>query len=97
MKPVIWSDYAILSVQDIYNYIYIQSPQNADLVIDTLFDLGDKLNFFPEKFPKEPLFNSEDIRFFPKWNFKIVYRIESHRIYILDVFLTQQNLNKSIF
>lgn len=91
MKPVIWSENAIASIQDIYDYIYTQSPQNADLVIDTLFDLGDKLNLFPEKNPIEPLFNLKDIRFFPKWNFKIVYRIELNRIYILDIFSTQQN------
>jgi len=53
--------------------------------------LGDKLNLFPEKNPIEPLFNLKDIRFFPKWNFKIVYRIEENRIYILDVFSTSNN------
>ena len=94
MKPVIWSPKAISSIQDVYDYIYIQSPQNADLVVETLFDLGHKLNVFPEKNPIEPLFTSKEIRFFPKWNFKIVYRIEETRIHILDVFSTQQNPSK---
>ena len=91
MKTVVWSANAIESIQNSYNYIYLQSPKNADLVVETLFDLGDKLNLFPEKNPIEPLFNLKDIRFFPKWNFKIVYRIEENRIYILDVFSTSQN------
>ena len=91
MKPVYWSKESLISIQDIYDYIYKESPQNADLVIDTLFDLGDNLNIIPEKNPIEPLFNSEYIRFFPKWNFKIIYRIESERIYILDIFSTRQN------
>jgi len=91
MKLVIWSPNAIASIQDIYDYIYAQSPKNASLVIDTLFDLGDKLNIFPEKNPLEPLFDTEEIRFFPKWNFKIVYKIERNRIYILDIFSTLQN------
>ena len=77
MKPAIWSPNAIVSIQHIYDYIYKQSPQNASLVIKILFDLGDKLTVFPEKNPIEPLFISNDIRFSPKWNFKIVYRIES--------------------
>lgn len=81
-------------MQSIYDYIFDQSPQNADLVIDTLFDLGGNLNIFPEKNPKEPLYNSENIRFFPKWNFKIIYRIEEKRIYILDVFSTLQKYKK---
>ena len=84
MKVVEWSEESIFSMQSIYDYIFEESPQNADLVIDTLFDLGGKLNIFPEKNPKEPLYNSEEIRFFPKWNYKIVYRIEENRIFILD-------------
>lgn len=91
MKPVVWSVNAIQSIQNSYDYIYSQSPKNADLVVKTLFDLGEKLNLFPEKNPIEPLFNSKDIRFFPKWNFKIVYRIEKSRIYILDIFSVSQN------
>jgi toxin ParE1/3/4 len=46
---------------NLYDYIFGENPQNADLVVDTLFDLGEKLNIFPEKNPKEPLFNSEKI------------------------------------
>lgn len=94
MKPLEWSEEAIFSMQSIYDYIFEQSPQSADLVVDTLFDLGEKLNIFPEKNPREPLFNSEKIRFFPKWNYKIVYRIEKDRIYILDVFSTLQNYHR---
>nr|WP_315149225.1 type II toxin-antitoxin system RelE/ParE family toxin [uncultured Flavobacterium sp.] len=94
MKLVEWSEDAVFSIQSIYDYIFEESPQNADLVVDTLFDLGEKLNVFPEKNPKEPLFNSEKIRFFPKWNYKIVYRIEENRIFILDVFSTLQDCRK---
>ena len=88
MKPVEWSEDSIFSMQSIYDYIFAESPQNADLVIDALFDLGGKLNIFPEKNPREPLYNSDKIRFFPKWNYKIIYRIEENRIYILDIFST---------
>jgi plasmid stabilization system protein ParE len=94
MKLVEWSEDSIFSMQSIYDYIFEESPQNVDLVIDTLFDLGGKLNIFPEKNPKEPLYNSEEIRFFPKWNYKIIYRIEKNRIYILDIFSTLQDYRK---
>jgi toxin ParE1/3/4 len=94
MKPVIWSKESIISIQDIYNYISSESEQNANMVIDTLFNIGEKLNILPEKNPVEPLFDSDLIRFFPKWNYKIVYRIETDRIYILDIFSTRQNPKK---
>ncbi len=48
MKPVEWSEDSIFSMQSIYDYIFEGSPQNADFVVDTLFDLGEKLNIFPE-------------------------------------------------
>lgn len=60
MKPVIWSKNAIESIQNSYDYIYTKSPQNADLVVNTLFDLGDNLNLFPDKNPIEPLFNLKE-------------------------------------
>ena len=69
MKPVVWSANAIESIQNSYNHIYLQSPKNADLVVETLFDLGDKLNLFPEKNPIEPLFNLKEIRFLSKMEF----------------------------
>jgi toxin ParE1/3/4 len=87
MKVVEWSEDSIFSMQSIYDYIFEESPQNADLVVDTLFDLGEKLNIFPEKNPKEPLYNSDKIRFFPKWNYKIVYRIEKIEFTYLMFFL----------
>ncbi|TRX02246.1 type II toxin-antitoxin system RelE/ParE family toxin [Flavobacterium gawalongense] len=96
MKPVIWSNESIKSIQDIYDFIFFDSPQNAELVINTLFEIGENLNIFPEKNPIEPLFNSKMIRFFPKWNYKIVYRIEVERIYILDIFSTRRNPKKFI-
>lgn len=93
MKSVVWSKDAINSIQHIYDYIHSKSPQNAEMVIETLFKIGEELAILPEKNPIDPIFNSESIRFFPKWNFKIVYKIESSRIFIIDVFSTRQNLS----
>ncbi|WP_255580336.1 hypothetical protein [Flavobacterium sp. UMI-01] len=41
MKTVIWSPNSIESIQNIYNFIFTQSPQNAELVIETLFNIGE--------------------------------------------------------
>ena len=92
MRSVIWSEDAIGSLQNIYDYIFLKSPQNAEMVVDTLFKVGDELTIFPEKNPVDTIFKDENIRFFPKWNFKIVYKIEPDRIFIIDVFSTRQNL-----
>lgn len=91
MRSVIWSEDAIGSLQHIYDFIYSNSPQNAEMVLETLFTIGEELSEFPEKNPIDPIFKSENIRFFPKWNFKIVYRIEPTRIFVIDIFSTRQS------
>lgn len=87
---IIWSTQAKLQLQDIYDYVYSKSPQNAEMVIIELTDLGENLEIMPYKNPKESTFNNENIRFVPKWNYKIVYRIDPIDIIILSVFNTSQ-------
>jgi toxin ParE1/3/4 len=91
MKSVLWSKASLDSLETIYNFISENSPQNAEMVVDTLLNLGDDLAKFPEKNPREPLYNDESIRYFPKWNFKIVYRIEENRILIINIYSTKMN------
>ena len=68
MKSVEWSYDAVKSLQYIYDYIYLKSPQNTEMVIETLLTVGEQLNQFPEKNPIDPIFKNDKIRFFPKWN-----------------------------
>ncbi|TXI62270.1 MAG: type II toxin-antitoxin system RelE/ParE family toxin [Flavobacterium sp.] len=91
MKSVFWSKASLDSLETIHNFIFQNSPQNAEKVVETLLNLGDDLAKFPHKNPKEPLFNDETIRYFPKWNFKIVYRIEENRILIINIYSTKMN------
>ena len=91
MKSVVWSKASLDSLETIYNFIFENSPQNAEMVVDALLNLGDDLAKFPERNPREPLFNDDTIRYFPKWNFKIVYRIEENRILIINIYSTKMN------
>ena len=58
---IVWEKRAKEDLQDIYDYIFLDSPQNAEKVVATLLDLGDGLAIFPERNPKEPLFNDDTI------------------------------------
>lgn len=90
MKPVVWSEESYVSLQLIYDYIFKDSPQNAEKVVNTMLNLGDSLNIHPEKYPIDPVFKDSSIRFFPKWNFKIVYKIEKQRIFIINIYSTRK-------
>lgn len=89
-----WRDKAIQELQAIYDYIYEQSPQNAERVINTLLDTGNSLGDFPYKFRKEPTINQNNIRYVSKWSYKIIYRIEKGVIIIVRVFDSRQNPTK---
>ena len=93
---IIWTTQAKLQLKDIYDYIYTRSPQNADLVINELTDLCENFSNMPYKNPKEIILNKENIRFAPKWNYKIVYRIDDFDIIILSIFNTSQGFIKII-
>ena len=89
-----WHIRAMEDLNDNINYITKQSPKNAKKVLDTLTKLTDNLIVFPFAYPKEPIFNKDNIRFIVKWSFKIIYRIDKDVIYILRVFNTNQHSKK---
>jgi len=56
-----------------------------------LIELSNTLVLFPYKYPKEPVYNKNNIRFLTKWSYKIIYRIETDKIIILRIFNTNQH------
>lgn len=88
---IVWESRAQQELQDIYDYIFINSPQNAENVITELVSIAESLSIMPFKHPKELYFNDENIRFVPKWSYKIIYLIGDIDITILSVFNTSQN------
>ncbi len=91
---VVWRKKASDELEVIYKYIKKESPQNAILVFNGIYDLAVSLSDFPYKFPIEPLINLEKVRYAVIWSFKIIYTIEEESIVILRVFNTKQNPKK---
>ena len=87
---IFWDSRAAQELQDIYDYIFLNSPQNAENVINELVAISESIPNMPFKYPKEPYFNDENIRFVPKWSYKIIYLIRGVDITILSIFNTSQ-------
>jgi plasmid stabilization system protein ParE len=49
-SKVIWLPEAVNSLQNIYNYIWEQSPLNAEKFLIQLIDFGEALGKFPSKY-----------------------------------------------
>lgn len=91
---VVWRKKASSELEAIYKFINKESPQNAVLVFNGIYDLAVSLPDFPYKFPKEPIINMEKVRFAVIWSYKIIYSVENDCILILRVFNTIQNPKK---
>ena len=91
---VLWRKKAYNELEAIYKYIKKESPQNAVLVFNGIYDLATSLPDFPYIFPIEPLINIEKVRCAVIWSFKIIYVVEKDSIVILRVFNTKQNPKK---
>ncbi|PCI09549.1 MAG: hypothetical protein COB73_05315 [Flavobacteriaceae bacterium] len=91
---IIWIAKATQDLNNHIAYISEQSPQNALTVLNAILNLSKTLGDMPYKYPKEPIYNQENIRFVSKWSFKIIYRIAENKIYILGVFSTYQHPEK---
>jgi len=91
---IIWRKKAYDSLEAIYNYIKLDSPQNAVMVFNKIYDLSQSLSVFPQKYPVDPSFNNPNIRFVVVWSYKITYIIETKSIVILKVFDMRQHPKK---
>ncbi|RTZ05191.1 type II toxin-antitoxin system RelE/ParE family toxin [Flavobacterium bomense] len=91
---VLWSKKASNELEAIYKYIKKESPQNAILVFNEIYDLANSLPNFPYKFPVEPIINIQKVRFVVIWSFKIIYSVEKESVVVLRIFNTKQNPKK---
>lgn len=92
---ILWRKKASDDLKGIYDYISEDSPQNAVMVFNKIYELVNSLVVFPEKYPVEPTLNNPDVRFAVIWNFKIIYTSKNNTIYILRIFNTKRNPKKT--
>ena len=93
---VIWTIKAIVSLQNLHNFIKTESPESAKKVITALVSLGNTLSTLPYRFPLEPnlIDEPEKFRFVVKWNYKLIYTIEDDQVMIVEVFDTRRDPSK---
>jgi plasmid stabilization system protein ParE len=96
--PIRWDKLAKESLDDIYEYIRKESPQNARKVKKALVKLVSTLNHFPEKYSREEFLEDEpeNYRSVSKWSYKIIYEVTEDAIIIADIFHVKQHPIKII-
>lgn len=82
---VVWSNNAKAELKKAYEYIALDSLQNAQMIRDTLIDLTIELSKHPEKHPVDKYKKDNDgtWRAFEKYHYRISYCILKNQIRIV--------------
>ena len=91
---VAWSYVALGNLIEANKYISIENPEAARKAIKDINETRDKIKEFPEKGRIVPEFRRNNIREVFCFEYRIIYRIESRRIFILTVRHIKRRLKK---
>jgi toxin ParE1/3/4 len=93
MEKIIWTEQARDDLKIIYEYIYKDSPKYADITIDNIIQITERLKIFPYSGRVVPELRNEYIREIIYGNYRIIYHIVSDKVYILTVYHSTMQLN----
>jgi len=91
---VAWSYVALGNLIEANKYISSENPEAARKVINDIYDTGNKIKEFPEKGRIVPEIRRNNVREVFCLEYRIIYRIETRRIFILTVRHMKQRLKK---
>ena len=82
---VVWTERALLRLQQIQDYIAEDQPKNTQGWITRLFDLGDSLSDQPHRGRPVPEYPNAEVREVREGDYRIIYRLHAGRVEILTV------------
>ncbi len=87
-----WSPLAVERLEDIYEYIAIDNNSAAQKMVNNIFKKVETLSKNPKRGRKVPEANREGIREVFEGEYRIIYRVESKKIFILTIRNFKQQL-----
>ncbi len=94
MAQIIWTEPALLDLNEIAEYIALDNPGAAGQLVKKIFTKTDRLEEFPESGRKPPELKKtryKDIIVVPC---RIFYRTEQDKVYIVYVLRSERQLRK---
>jgi len=89
---IIWSQLALSRIKEIARYIAQDKPKAADKWVDRIFGKVEILSQFPEMGRQVPEINNTNVRELIYGNYRIIYRCDKNKVFILTVRHGQQIL-----
>ena len=94
MAQIIWTEPALLDLNEIAEYIALDKAGAASQLVQTIFSTTERLEQFPESGRKPPELKKSRYREIIVDPCRIFYRIEQEKIYILYVMRSERKLRK---
>jgi toxin ParE1/3/4 len=94
MAQIIWTEPALLNLNEIAEYIALDKPGAASHLVQAIFSKTERLEEFPESGRKPPELNKSRYKELIVGPCRIFYRIEKNKVYILYVMRSERKLRK---
>ena len=82
---IYWSPLAVESLEEIYEYISNDNVAAAQNLIENIFDKVESLADNSERGRIVPELNREDVRELFEGEYRIIYKLESKKLFILTI------------
>ena len=89
---ILWSPLAVERLENIFEYISNDDISAAHKMVERIFKKVETLSKFPERGRKVPVVNREEIREVFENEYRIIYRVESTRVFVLSIRNFKQSL-----
>jgi toxin ParE1/3/4 len=89
---VFWSPLAVERLENIFEFISKDNSGAANKLIERIFKKVETISKFPDRGRKVPETNREEIREIFESEYRIIYRVEPKRIFVLSIRNFQQLL-----
>jgi len=96
MAQIIWTDPALEDLNEIAEYIALDKPSAAKLLVRGVFSKVKRLENFPKSGRKPPELNKTRYREVIIPPCRVFYRIEEEKVFILYVMRSERKLRKFI-
>lgn len=86
MSAIVWSPRALSDVEAIRDYVGLDSPTYADLVVRRIVDSVERLSTFPRSGRVVPEIDRIDVREIIVRPYRVVYRVRAGTVEVVTVF-----------
>ncbi len=94
MAQIIWTEPALLDLNNIAEYIALDKPSAASHLVQKVFSKTERLEEFPESGRKPPELKKSRYKEIIVDPCRIFYRVEKDKVYILYVMRSEKKLRK---